>query len=265
MARPDPDREGGPTDDRPMTLAEHLDELRKRVFWCVVIAAIFCVACAFLEEALLGIAMWPAHSVLRGLKHGEFISTQVGEKFFVGMKIDIVAGLFLSAPLILYILWGFVARGLHSHEKRFVRIYAPFSYVLFLGGCAFFYFVIQPLTLQFLLSYHADDIFTPTGEIIPVAANMTISETVSFFLSMTLVTGIIFELPLVMLFLQAIRITTWRTFAQYRKHFFFGMLVFAAVITPTGDAFTLSVFMAPMLVLFEGGLLLCRIMAPKDI
>jgi len=262
---PLPFDEDGPDGDRPMTLAEHLDELRKRVFLCVAIAAVFCIACAFMEEALMGVALAPANSVLREMKNSGFMSTDVSEKFFTAMKVDVVAGLFLSAPLILYILWGFVARGLHAKEKRFVRIYAPFSYVLFMGGCAFFYFVIQPISLRFLLLYHAADIMDPSGEIIEVAMRPTIQGAVSFFLSMTLVTGAIFEMPLVMLFLQAIRITTWRTFAKYRRHFFFGMLVLAAVITPTGDAFTLAIFMAPMLVLFEGGILLCRMMAPSDI
>lgn len=253
-----------------MTLAEHLDELRKRVVWCVLIAAVFVCACVLVEEALMGIAMAPANSVLRemkegGLKDSGFLSTEVGEKFFTAMKVDIVAGVFLAAPLILYVLWGFVARGLHSHEKRYVRIYSPLSYVLFLGGCSFFYFVIQPISLRFLLNYHASDIVTPSGEVIEVAMRPTIKGTVSFFLSMTLVTGLVFEMPLVMLFLQAIRVTTWRTYSKYRRHFYFAMVVIAAVVTPTPDAFTLVVFMMPMLALFEGGLLICRMMAPKDI
>ena len=257
-----------------MTLAEHLDELRRRVFWCVAIAAVFCVACALVEEAMLGIALAPAFSVLREMNAGpelrqlqqnHFISTSVGEKFFTAMKVDIVAGLFLAAPLILYLLWGFVARGLHSREKKYVHIFAPFSYALFLGGCAFFYFVIQPITLRFLLTYHANDITGPDGTLIPVPSMPTIEGTVSFFLSMTLVTGAFFELPLVMLFLQAIGICTWRTYVKYARHFLFGLVVLSAVITPTGDAFTLAVFMCPVLALFAGGTLACRIMAAKDI
>jgi sec-independent protein translocase protein TatC len=257
----------GPAEDRPMTLGEHLDELRKRLAWCVAIAAVFCIACAFVEEALLGIALWPAQTVLRDMKGSGFISTEVGEKFFTAMKLDIVAGLFLAAPLILYVLWGFVARGLHSHERRYVRIYAPVSYVLFLGGCAFFYFVIQPVTLRFLLTYHAQDIVAPDGQgtIIEVASNPTLTGTVSFFLSMLLVTGVMFEMPLAMLFLQAIRVFSWRTYVKYSKHFILGLVVISAVITPTGDMFTLAVFMIPVLGLFAGGILACRLVAPKDL
>jgi Tat protein translocase TatC len=258
------DDDDGPAGDRPMTLAEHLDELRKRVFWCVAVAAIFVIACAYLEEPLVGIALWPAQSVLRDVKGGEFISTEVGEQFFTGMKVVIVSGLFLAAPLMLYLLWGFVARGLHPREKRFVRIYAPVSYVLFMAGCTFFYFVIQPITLRFLLTWHADNVVGPDGSIIPVAPKVTMQNTVGFFISMTLITGLFFEMPLVMLFLQAIRICSWKTYAAYWKHFVFGLTVLSAVITPTGDAFTLCVFMAPVLVLFFGGILVCRMMAPKD-
>jgi len=125
--------------------------------------------------------------------------------------------------------------------------------------------VIQPVTLQFLLEYHSDDVFTPGGDPVQIAVMPTLEHTVSFFLSMTLVTGVIFEMPLVMMFLQAIRICTWRTYLGFWKHFVFGLLVFSAVITPTGDAFTLSLFMAPVLVLFFGGVAACRMMAPKDI
>src|SRR6185436_11908638 len=237
MARADDDE--GPQADRPMTLAEHLNELQKRLIWCVVIAGVFVIACAFVEEALVGIALWPAYSVMREIKGAEFISTEVGEQFFTGMKVYIVVGLFLAGPLILYILWGFVARGLHAHEKRYVHLFAPISYVLFLGGCLFFYFVIQPFTLRTLLTWHSDNVMAPDGSIILVTPKLTMQNTVSFFLSMTLVTGVIFEMPLVMLFLQAIRICTWRTYLSAWKHFTLGLLVFAAVITPTGDAFTL--------------------------
>jgi sec-independent protein translocase protein TatC len=259
------DEDDGPAGDRPMTLAEHLDELRKRLFWCVLVAVVFFGCCYLMESALVGIALWPAYSVMRDIKGGEFISTEVGEQFFTGLKVDMVVGLFLASPLILFLLWGFVARGLHAHEKRYVRLYAPVSYLLFMGGCAFFYFVIQPLTLRYLLTYHTDDVMALDGKIIPVTAKLTMQNTVSFFLSMTLVTGLIFEMPLVMLFLQAIRICTWKTYLTYSRHFVFGLLVLSAIVTPTGDAFTLIVFMAPILVLFFGGILVCRMMAPKDI
>jgi sec-independent protein translocase protein TatC len=259
------DDEDGPEGDRPMTLAEHLDELRKRLFLAVLVAAAFCVACAFVEEALIGVALWPAHSALRDVEGAEFISTEVGEQFFTGMKIDIVAGLFFSAPIILWILWGFVSRALHRTEKRYVHLFAPVSYVLFLGGCVFFYFVVQPWTLRFLLTLHSNDVLGIDGQIIPITPKLAMRETVSFFLSMTLVTGLIFEMPLVMLFLQAIRVCTWKTYLSGWRHFLVGLLVFSAFITPTGDAFTLALFMAPILVLFFGGIVVCRMMAPKDI
>jgi sec-independent protein translocase protein TatC len=249
-----------------MTLAEHLDELRKRLFVCVGVAMAFVIVCAgWFEEALLGIALMPANEVLKRIPNSGFISTETSEKFFTAMKVDIVAGLFLAAPMILWVLWGFVARGLHAHEKRYVRIYAPISYLLFLGGCLFFYFKLQPVFLETLLKYHVDDILTPTGERIVVDMRPSFGPIVSFFLSMMLVTGLMFELPLVMLFLQAIRICSWRTYLKYASHFCFALLVITCVITPTGDAFTEIVFMMPVLALFFGGVLICRMMAPKDI
>jgi sec-independent protein translocase protein TatC len=262
------DDEDGPEGDRPMTLAEHLDELRKRLVWAVAVAAVFVIGCMSIpgvEERILGIALWPAQSVLNEMPGSSFVSTEVSEKFFTAMKVDIVVGLFLAAPLILSILWGFFARGLHAHEKRYVRTYAPISYVLFLGGAAFFYFMLQPTFLRFLLLYHHDDLVGPDGRIIPVQMLPKLSETVSLFLSMTLYMGLFFEMPLVMLFLQAIRVCTWKTYWRHAKHFTLGLLVVAAVVTPTPDAFTLLLFMVPVLALFFGGILVCRMMAPADI
>lgn len=249
-----------------MTLAEHLDELRKRIMWAILAAAAFVGVCAYFDKELLAIAMAPAHAVLQELpRKGAIIATQVGEQFFTGIKVAIVAGVLLGSPVILWILWGFVARGLHPHEKRWVNVFAPISYLLFVAGCLFFYFGIQPFTLRFLLGYLKEDVQLPGGEAIPVDTMLSLRETLSFFLSMTLVTGLIFEMPLVMLFLQAVRICTWRTYVRHARHFVMGLTVFSAFITPTGDFFTLLVFMAPVLVLFGGGILACRIMAPKDL
>src|SRR5262249_29667084 len=158
--------------------------------------------CCF-EEELLTIVMAPADDVLRGIKGAEFIATKPGEMFFTSMKVDIVAGIFFAAPAILLILWGFVARGLYPRERRWGPIYVPISCGLFVAGCLFFYFVIQPYTLQYLLSYHAD-MNSWFGRVFHIAPKLKFEEAVNFFLSMTLVTGVIFELPLVMLFLQAI-------------------------------------------------------------
>ena len=193
------------------------------------------------------------------------IATEAGEMLFTGMKVDIVCGLFLAGPLMLYVMWGFVARGLHAKEKKFVRIYSPVSYVLFLGGCLFFYFVMQPYTLETLLTYHVKDVYSPTGEPIPIDVKLKLSSAIGFFLSMTLVSGLFFEMPLVMLFLQSIRICTWRTYVKYARHFVFGLFVLSAVITPTTDPLTLMVFMCPLLALFAGGIVACRIIAPSDV
>jgi Tat protein translocase TatC len=257
--------EEGPAGDRPMTLAEHLDELRKRVLACVLIAAFFVIFCACYEQELLGLMLMPAFDVLKGVPGASIIATEAGEMLFTGMKVDIVAGLFLSGPLVLYVLWGFVARGLHAKEKRFVRIYAPVSYVLFLGGCLFFYFVIQRYTLETLLKYHATDVYSPTGEPIPIEVKLKLASAIGFFLSMTIVTGLFFEMPLVMMFLQSIRVCTWRTYVKYARHFVFGLFVLSAVVTPTTDLFTLLVFMCPVLALFAGGIAACRIIAPSDV
>ena len=257
------DDDDGPESDRPMTLFEHLEELRRRVFWAVVVAAIGVAVCAFFQAELFAVALAPVHGVLA--RHaaetgGELIFTEVSEPLFTGLKLILVAGLFFTGPAVLYLLWGFVSTGLYPHEKRSIRVFAPVSYLLFIGGCVFFYFVIQPIALEALITY-PPEMHTLDGGRIRVSAKLSLQSTVSFFLTMTVIMGLIFELPLVMMFLQKIRVVTWRTFSKYRRHFLIGALVLSAVITPTGDAFTLGLFMIPIVVLFEGGILVCRLTA----
>ncbi len=258
------DDDDAPSGDRPMTLREHLDELRRRALWCVLIAGAAAVGCWMCQDALLGIALAPANSVLKEIPNSELISTETGEKFLTAMKLDLVAGIFISSPLILYVLWGFVARGLHAKEKRFVRIYSPVSYLLFLAGCWFFYFELQPLFLSYLLRYETSGIVGPSGEQIPIAMKLEFGKQVNFFLVMSLVTGLIFELPLVMLFLQAIGVCDWRTYLKYAKHFNFGMLVAITVFSPASDVYSITLFMVPVVALFFGGVLVCKLKAPKE-
>lgn len=259
-APPDPD-DDAPEHDRPMTLFEHLEELRKRLLRCVVYAAAGLAIAVALGDPILAAILLPYWEALLRVD-GSLQVTELSEAFYASFKLSIVVGVCLASPLILAEVWGFVARGLYERERRHVRLFLPVSLFLFVEGVVFYYFVIQPTTVEWLVEFKPE-IPLPGGGGIPVEVNLRLSDALSFFLMMSLVMGLTFQLPLLMVFAQKIDVANWRTYARYRRHFFMGSLVAMAILTPSGDAITLAACMAPVLLLFEGGILVCRIMAPE--
>lgn len=263
---PDSDDADGPSADRPMTLGDHLDELRRRLFRVVLYVAVAALGVAMFERELMGVVLAPYAEIFAKVPGASFQTTEISESFFVFMKFDLVIGLFFASPGVLYEVWGFISRGLYEREKRVVRVVAPISALLFLAGCSFYYFVIQPGALDFLLTNWVE-IPLPGGGKLPIRPQPRLENVFSFYLTMSLVMGLTFELPLGMVAAQKIGVVNWRSFSKYRKHFVMGSLVVMAILTPSGDAFTLGICMIPVLFLFEAGILVCRIMlpnAPKD-
>ena len=250
----------GPVHDRPMTLFEHLEELRKRLLRCVVYVALgLAVAWTFKDEVLAVVVLPYWEALLR--VDGTIQVTDLSEAFFATFKLYMVVGLFLAGPLVLLEAWRFVARGLYEKERRHVRMWFPVSLFLFVEGVVFYYFLVQPTTVDWLVAYQPY-VPLPGGGKIPIAVNLRLADALSFFLLMSLVMGMTFQLPLLMIFAQKIGVVNWRTFARYRRHFLMASLVAMAFLTPSGDAMTLTVCMAPVVLLFEGGILVCRLMAP---
>lgn len=263
----DDDDEDGPHSDRPMTLGQHLDELRKRVFRSVVYAFVGCgVAYAF-EDQIVSFVLTPYWEVLQTMPKAGFQVTEVSEAFFARMWLDVVVGLFLAGPFILLEIWGFIAKGLYDREKASVRTFAPISLFLFIEGAVFYYFVIQPGTLGFLLTYGTELPVLGTTIVERVAVQLKLETTINFYLVMSLVMGLTFQFPLGMIFAQKLGVATWRTYIKYWRHFFLGSAVVMAILTPSPDAATLVICMIPVLFLFVGGIVVCWLMkrdAPKE-
>lgn len=253
--------EDGPKTDRPMTLGQHLDELRKRLFRAVVYVLVCAVGVAIFEKELMGFVLAPYVAVLDRVPNSGIQMTEISEAFFVFMKFDLVVGIFFASPFVLYEIWGFVAKGLYAHERRVVQAVAPVSALLFVSGCLFYYFVIQPPALEFLLTANIE-IPLPGGRVVQIHPMPRIDNVFSFFLTMALVMGLTFELPLGMVAAQKFEVATWRTYSKYRRHFLMASLVAMAVLTPSGDMFTLGICMLPVVFLFEGGIVACWFMKP---
>ncbi len=253
--RPDDDAEG-PPDDKPMSLFDHLEELRKRLFRAILALLIGTgIAYGFSEELLAIIAK----PLLDALAEGDkLVQTEVGTTFFTVLKASLVAGLFLSGPFVLAQIWGFVAPGLYPKERKSVVLYAPFSYLLFAGGAAFFYFVVQPIMLEFFIEFGRGE-SRLLGTTVEIANMIDVGRWFTLWLGMLRIRGIIFLLPLVMVGARMMGLVETETFTAYRRHFIVGSVIAAAVLTPTGDAITLALTMVPIVLLYEVGVLLCRV------
>ena len=257
------EEEDGPRADRPMTLGAHLDELRRRLIRSVLYVLAGSALALVFEGELTGFILFPYWEVLHLLPGAGFQVTEVSEAFFTRMWLAIVVGLFVAGPFVLLEVWGFISKGLYDRERRWVRIFAPISLFLFVEGVVFYYYVVQPGTLAFLLPYGVDVPMLGGTVVEHVAVQLRLETTVRFYLVMSLVMGLTFQFPLGMIFAQKLGIATWRTYVKYWRHFFLGSMVAMAILTPSPDAATLGVCMVPVLFLFAAGIVVCWILEPN--
>ncbi|MCR4412085.1 MAG: twin-arginine translocase subunit TatC [Thermoguttaceae bacterium] len=174
------------------------------------------------------------------------------EGFMIYLQGSLLVGAIIACPWVFYQIWTFVAAGLYPHEKRYVNIYLPFSIGLFLLGVLVAYFFVFGPVLGFLFRFNRWLGITP---------DLRISEWLGFVLMLPLGFGICFQLPLVMLFLERIGITTVQTYVAYWRVAILVVFVLAAVFTPP-DPWSMSLLALPLTFLYFGGILLCKWM-PK--
>lgn len=219
--------------DRKMSLMEHLEELRRRFIICILTVIACSIFSYFYSDKILAILKRPfPHSLV-------FISPQ--EPFIITLKIAVFGGVIFALPMIIYQAWQFVSLGLKKKEKRYLLLYTPFSLLLFLSGAGFAYFVAIPVGLRFLLSFGVSSL----------EPMISISKYLSFITLMIFSFGIVFELPLVSLFLVKIGIVSPQFLAKKRKIAIIAIFVLAALLTPSIDAFTQILLAVPLLILYE--------------
>lgn len=182
-------------------------------------------------------------SMVKVVMHqGQFIYTYPPEAFFAHVKVGLVAGFFLMSPFLFYQIWGFVAPGLYSHERRWIVPVAMISAIFFVAGGLFGYFVVFPFGYEFFASYASDMIsFTPK-----------LSEYLGFSLRLLIAFGLVFELPIFIFFLARIGLVTHKGLRRNQKYAILIAFVLAAVLTPP-DPFTQSLMAGPLVILYEVG------------
>ncbi len=227
------------TDEQEMSFLDHLEELRWHIIRAVagVLAAV--AVCGYYADWIINeVILRPSTLTTPPL---ELINTiPYGQITFYMMTV-VVSGLVISVPWILYQIWKFIQPGLLPKERKYIARIVTFSSLCFFAGVAFSYFLMLPYMLQFFTEFGTKDI-----------RNMiAVSEYMSFVIQLVLISGLLFELPMVSFFLARFGIMTPAFMRHYRRHAYVVILIVAAIVTPTTDPVTMSVFSIPIVVLYE--------------
>jgi len=227
-----------------MTFVQHLDELRTRLLRSIVVLLIAVLIAMIFYKDLISIATIPHYRAMSWLgSNARFFLQGIGSVGAV-MKLAAIVGFFFASPYVARELWGFVSAGLYRNERRYVAAFAPVSYLLFILGCVFGYFLLIPYALYAMVT------MMPLDKIEPVLA---IGEYLGFVLSLTIILGVVFQLPLVMVFLTKIGLVSPDRYKSWRRHAVLANILFAAVVSPP-DLLSMAVFALPLFVLYEIGL-----------
>ncbi len=234
----------------PVTIYDHLEELRTRLILVLIVVGVAFLFSFAVSDQLLEFVVAPIKQSVDLLY---FFSPH--EAFMTKMKLSLVTGIILSLPVIFYQLWKFVSPGLYASEKQKVLPLVFLSTGLFLLGIAFAYYGIVPFALNFFLNFQTDFL-------VPL---ISIGSYISFFLSLILVFGAIFELPVILVGLVALGVVKTQFLKAQRKAAIVLIFVLAAILTPTVDLVTQLLLALPLWILFELSIWIGRQVEKKDV
>ena len=238
------------TDDATQPLIGHLVELRTRLLRCII-CILFVLACLlFFSNDIYHIVANPLISQLP--KGSSMIATDIAAPFFTPIKLTAVISIFISIPYILYQVWGFIAPALYQHEKRLIMPLIISSTVLFYIGIAFAYFAVFPLAFYFFIHTAPVD----------VAINTDITKYLDFVMTLFIVFGFAFEVPVAIILLCWTGITTPKNLRKKRPYIIVGVFAIAMFVTPP-DVFSQILLAVPICLLFEIGTFFARFYQPR--
>lgn len=250
-----------------MTFLEHLEELRWTLVRSAIAIAVGMVGCFIAKDFLFDSIIlapkdssfityrglcWLGHRLGMGdvMCVSDMVFTlqniSMSGQFFTHLMVSFVGGLIIAFPYVLWELWRFISPGLHTNERGSVGGLVFFASILFLLGVGFGYFLLAPLSIQFFGSYQVSA---------AVENTVALDSYIAMVTSVTLWTGVIFELPLVILFLTRAGIVTPAFLRTYRKHAFVVILILAAILTPP-DVVSQLIVSVPLMALYEFGILI---------
>jgi sec-independent protein translocase protein TatC len=253
-----------------MTFWDHLEELRWMLFRCLGAVMLLGIAFfIFMPQIFDAVVMAPCFGdfpvyrlfceITRHFTTDssfcdngfqiQIINIRLASQFLIHMRTSFLFALIFSFPYILFEIWKFVAPALYDKEKGSFRLAFSLASVLFYSGLCIGYFLVFPITLRFLAGYQITSL---------VVNQLALDSYIDTFISMNLIMGIVFELPMLAWALSKMGLVKRSFFTQYRKHAIVVLLILAAVITPTGDPFTLMIVALPLYLLYEISRLLVK-------
>lgn len=238
-------------DDTQAPLLDHLIELRGRLVKAFIALGIAFAVCLYFADDIFALLVRPLAAAFPD-GQGRLIYTKLYEAFFVEIKVALFAAFFISFPIIANQLWAFVAPGLYAREKRAFLPFLIATPVLFTLGASLAYFIVMPTAFKWFLGFEG----TASG--LPQEALPAMGDYLDLVMRFILAFGISFLLPVLMMLLQRAGLVTRDQLAGARRYIIVAVFIVAAVITPP-DVVSQFLLATPLLILFEGTLVLMRI------
>ncbi|MEC4806867.1 MAG: twin-arginine translocase subunit TatC [Jaaginema sp. PMC 1079.18] len=220
-----------------MSLFDHLEELRRRIFYSLIAVAVGAIACFSLVRPIVRVLEAPAEGV-------KFLQIAPGEFFFVSIKVAGYSGILMASPVILYQAIRFILPGLTVRERRFLGPIVFGSSILFFAGLAFAYIALIPAALNFFITYGAD----------VVEQAWSIDKYFELVLLLMFCTGLAFQIPIIQLLLGSLRIVSSRQMLSGWRFVVLGSTILGAILTPSTDPITQSLLAGAVLILYFGGI-----------
>lgn len=226
-------------EDSSMPFLGHIMALRK----VLIISAYAIAAGTILGWVLADPAFAYLAKPVMQLNGSLFITTTPMEPVMVKLKVSLVLGATVALPVIMWQLWSFLLPALKQKEKKYLYLVVPSSLLLFIGGAAFCFYLVLPMTLKFLLY--------AGGGAVPATSFVTKSSYLEFLITLLLTFGLVFQLPVVLLMLIRMGLLSPKTLAKKRRWALFAIIILVAVVSPTPDLFSQALMVFSMYMLYE--------------
>jgi sec-independent protein translocase protein TatC len=241
-------------DDAPgakMSFLEHLDELRKRIVNAAIAIGVGILISFTFIQKIYSFLMAPTMNQLP--PGSRLIYTEPGEAFSLYIQLSMIVGAIIASPFIMYQVWMFIAPGLYSNEKRMAIPFVAFSTLGVVGGAVFNHYIMFPWMMHFFASFNTQDlVFMPK-----------LDSVFSLYTKFLLAMAAVFQMPTLVYFLAKMKVITARFLIAQFKYAVLLIFIISAVITPTGDPVTQTVFAAPMVGLYILGIVIAWVVGPK--
>lgn len=260
-------------EDAMMTIGGHLEELRQMLFRVLAVSVVITLLVFYLKDITWQLLLAPSEwdfCTYRWIEqivlwmgidfhfnefHVEMIATDLSSQFITHITTAFYLGMLGASPYILYELFRFISPALYENERKFSVLVTGIIYVLFILGVLMSYFVLFPISFRFLGTYSVSE---------RVVSNITLDSYIRTFVSLTLVMGVVFQLPMIAFFLGKMRIVSSSMLANYRKHSFIVIMMIAAIITPP-DLMTLILVTIPLYLLYEISIRVVKWVEPQKL